>query len=106
MTDLKPCPFCGQQAEEEPSDDSLDRTIFCKNSHCVHVYTTNFHQWQNRPIEDALNAEVLRLREENTRIDKSRLALSDAGDWLAKENTRLRDALAKLKNTTSGVEHP
>ena len=54
---LKPCPFCGG-TNISVCDSTTLRTVFCHS--CV-IYIT-IETWNTRPIEDALRAEVARLR--------------------------------------------
>ena len=81
MTELKPCPFCG-------GIESLDvREVHTYNRYCADMYciecrrclycTMNFDTkdelyafWNTRPAEDALTAEVERLKAENERLKK------------------------------------
>lgn len=57
--ELKPCPFCGG-TDVSVCDSTTTRTAKCRS--CV-VYIA-IEKWNSRPIEDALRAEVARLRAE------------------------------------------
>jgi len=68
MTDeLKPCPFCGEPGiyvNENGIADDIDRLLVsCNDVHCMSE-RIKFpkYQWQSRPIEDALRAEIARLK--------------------------------------------
>lgn len=62
MTELKPCPFCGELPEviKEEYQECQCVTPGCP----MYVYVCKFERWNTRPIEDALRAEVKRLRAE------------------------------------------
>ena len=64
MSDLKPCPFCGQK----PQEGSLGKwaggeiTVSCD---CNDLPIFTIEQWNTRPIEDELNATIKQQREVN-----------------------------------------
>jgi len=66
MTELKPCPFCGKDSTEIYRDDSGWWYALCGN--CQHEGTPDLGKsgareaWNTRPIEDAMRAEIERLR--------------------------------------------
>lgn len=62
--ELRPCPFCG-----EPADDRYNRLAKCSNKQCLMNYwiedDADFYirdDWNTRPIEDELRAEIERLK--------------------------------------------
>jgi hypothetical protein len=59
--ELKPCPFCGGLA-----DYCDDGKVCCDSSRCPLDVMMYQHEWNTRPIEDAIrgkaDAEILRLR--------------------------------------------
>ena len=69
MSELKPCPFCGEQA-------MVDKDFCgCSNGDCFNVgYMYLTSEWNTRPIEDAQVAEIERLKADNARM---REALED-----------------------------
>ena len=83
MTDLKPCPFCGSTELVEGQDVAQ---VFCY--HCVAQGWRK--DWNRRPIEDALRAEVARQLKECE-------SLADASLRYARENADLHAEVAKLK---------
>lgn len=63
--ELKPCPFCGGEAETNMILFDSKEIISCSNRKCYAHYTgftTTRKAWNTRPIEDALRAENERLR--------------------------------------------
>ena len=65
MSDLKPCPFCGENpAVVHPSNGLM--FIGCNHggAYVLSKPDTSVLEWNTRPIEDALCAEIDRLREE------------------------------------------
>ena len=59
MRELKPCPFCG--SDNVKSEEPLD-VIYCLD--CGAEMATDLGDWNTRPIEDALQAENERLKED------------------------------------------
>ena len=65
MSELKPCPFCG-----EPADDRYNRLAKCSNKSCLMNHWVDDEDffidddWNTRPIEDALRARIAELEEE------------------------------------------
>jgi hypothetical protein len=62
--ELKPCPFCGQPAETT-IDSRGETRARCANTDCVFrpgeyddFWQGTLEEWNTRPIEDALRAEV------------------------------------------------
>ena len=67
MSDLKPCPFCGEmpKVNEWTLKGITDKRCFCDNEKCP-VYlskTIAIDDWNTRPIEDALNKRIARAKE-------------------------------------------
>ena len=79
MSELKRCPFCGGEA---------DYTQILGNYGRVYCFTCDggiregrskdgvIHNWNSRPIEDALNARIAKLEAENAEL-KERIAMLD-----------------------------
>jgi uncharacterized small protein (DUF1192 family) len=61
MSDLKPCPFCG--GDSVHAFGRLEQ-VRCSNGDCLLVDLLSPEDWNRRPIEDALRAEVDRLKAE------------------------------------------
>ena len=65
MSELKPCPFCG-----EPADDRYNRLAKCSNKSCLMNHWVDDEDffidddWNTRPIEDELRARIAELEEE------------------------------------------
>ena len=71
MSELKPCPFCGGVAQINTwtMHGITESRCFCPNSDCPNsVRTVALATWNARPIEDALNARIAELEEENDRL--------------------------------------
>lgn len=68
MSELKPCPFCGEEIYSEfYSHRAEEFDGHCTNKKCV-LYGKDFlffntSKWNSRPIEDQLRADNERLRE-------------------------------------------
>ena len=97
MTELKPCPFCGNQPEqivESGPDDGFDEyTISCDCISGIEVYGRQadgeseesiIAKWNTRPVEDRLHRSIALmvidrgdLRERNDRLVKGLLKLAD-----------------------------
>lgn len=54
MSELKKCPFCGHTGYKFEGD----VVVSCSNPGCFYGNTMTFEQWQNRPIEDALQTKL------------------------------------------------
>ncbi len=52
MNELKPCPFCGKEPLE-----SSDGLLICEG----HTKWGSRFEWNSRPIENELEAEIVRL---------------------------------------------
>ena len=71
MSELKPCPFCGNEAQVNTwtMHGITESRCFCSNSDCPNsVRTVALEQWNTRPIEDALHARIAELEAENNRL--------------------------------------
>jgi len=68
MSELKPCPFCGEMPKVNTwtMHGITESRCFCDNEKCP-VYlskTIAIDDWNTRPIEDALNARIAELEAE------------------------------------------
>ena len=80
MSELKPCPFCGQEAEESFAGGG---NIACGNRDCQAGMLMLYPSvWNTRPIEDALRAQ---LAERDALIER----LVEAGDVVNYEYIQL-----------------
>lgn len=73
MSELKPCPLCGQEIYSEfYSNRAEEFDGHCTNKKCLlygkDLLFFNTAKWNTRPIEDQLRSENKRLREENERF--------------------------------------
>ena len=73
--ELKPCPFCGKPAKWEKKflTGGIAR---CSDYRCIGAFThlsrsASSGEWNTRPAEDALAAEVERLKADNERLKKA-----------------------------------
>ena len=96
MSDLKPCPFCGKEPNQATVELS-DRPCFyyeCENPKCHAKPETGWHDteqeardaWNNRPVEDALQARIDNLdkaldKAAHKLYDYSGSCPSDLYDW-------------------------
>jgi len=90
MSDIKPCPFCGEKAQQSIF---LEGTwANCANESCQLPIDIEFisSQWNTRPVEDALRGELNQAKEV---IEYGKNKYTN----LQEENERLRDALSKMK---------
>ena len=70
MSELKPCPFCGSVPDIEPIEDC--EYINCSNLVCIDgIYCLTTKQWNTRPIEDELRAEIARRDEIIARLKEA-----------------------------------
>ena len=73
MTDLKPCPFCGKQVKISQSYLSFRYFIDCEDCCSTKVHDTQKEMtefWNTRPAEEALKAEVERLKSKLTLVEE------------------------------------
>ena len=64
MTKLKPCPFCGNEAEI-----GKDGRIWCPSeTDEVYCELNNENEWNHRPIEDKLQTELEQVKAKNERL--------------------------------------
>ena len=71
IDELKPCPFCGGEAQVNTwtMHGITESRCFCSNSDCPNsVRTVALEQWNTRPIEDVLQARIAELEAEIERF--------------------------------------
>lgn len=72
MSELKPCPFCGEILDTIPNRSIWDIVTFYEhpnNPECQLsglLFSENW--WNTRAIEDALNKRITELEQENARL--------------------------------------
>ncbi len=100
--ELRACPLCQGHLERQVSADSLGPDDYWwlhefNGTPCplmgFELPRTEADEWNTRPIEDELRAEIETLRAENTRLGK--LALSQYHGDLAKAEERIRELKAE-----------
>ena len=57
---MKPCPFCNEQPQIQTVDEEYHQ-VYC-HKHTATIYLESFREWNKRPIEDRLEAEIERLK--------------------------------------------
>ncbi len=87
--ELKPCPFCGGEAEE-----FHENRIGCSNVSPKQVLLGK-EEWNTRPIEDALRSQLAVAKETLSRISEGRT--NDNPHWMIAQN-----ALAEIENLAHG----
>jgi hypothetical protein len=106
MTDtLKPCPLCGGEAQLEDYRDggSNGYGVFCQTFTCQTCGPTTLNAldainlWNTRPVEDALQAEIARLRAALRHIGYQKPVSSVSLDWHEEWRTLRNEAQAALK---------
>jgi hypothetical protein len=63
--ELKPCPFCGGPAGCDSGDGEPAASAWCHRADenlCENISVYSIGAWNNRPIEDALSAEIADLK--------------------------------------------
>ena len=104
---LKPCPFCGT---EQQQDWETGETIpYTNQSRSCHACGCSTHDWNTRPIEDALKARIAELLDEinslkkykaesESVISKAKDLLGDEmGEWLPVDPVYLPERLQQLR---------
>lgn len=65
MSELKPCPFCGQKVYAQ----NTHGQVYIRCGRCRHTATER--EWQARPLEDAKDAEIEALEKQNLLLVQS-----------------------------------
>lgn len=58
MDELKPCPFCGSSALAWIDNNTNTWIVKCCNPECIDMLMQSAGKWNNRPLEDALQAKL------------------------------------------------
>ena len=102
MSDLKPCPWCGEMPQKE-YDKIAEFFIYrCNNKKCPSTTYAWFNelQWQSRPIEDSLRKQLAIAMEAMTasiNYQETRYLVTYKGVQITQEGSLiLRDALAEI----------
>lgn len=84
--ELKACPVCGGKPGVS-HELSVDDHVSCANPDCW-LYGLGFHidDWQNRPLEDALQARVEELEAENAILTAELAELNNKAVFIQFEN--------------------
>ena len=117
MSELKPCPFCGAEVQDDERGEKYPRKspmggwiIHCE---CCGASLSQFRKsgkgeisWNNRPIEDALNARIAELegivKADNLRLINAGLSAGlysgcDTAEMMAEEILASRARIAELE---------
>ena len=62
MSELKPCPFCGWEFAEHAWNEFGEEYRVCDQCGASSGTVDSKWNWQSRPIEDALNARIAKLK--------------------------------------------
>ena len=74
MSKLKPCPFCGKESVVHDGDDEWSRNnlkgmVACPDADCLSSQMwVEVEEWNTRPIEAKLQAELKAVRAENKKF--------------------------------------
>ena len=73
MSDLKPCPFCEEQPEKYKSFSGKWKVVCwgIEGAGHNHIVLKSLKSWNNRPIEDTLNAKIAELEAEIATMPKN-----------------------------------
>ena len=83
MSDLKPCPFCGGEVVREATGVGQITEVSC--GECGRCLQISDEEWNRRPIEDALRAELV--------LAKEALRRADQANWESPCGHPIEDAL-------------
>lgn len=95
-TELKPCPFCGGKPNLRSYSKSRNWIVFCSKCETeTQVYESEqkaVKAWNSRPIEDAQDKEITRLREALAEIEDA-ITLLNTADVLEHISDKIKQAL-------------
>ena len=94
--ELKPCPFCGGEAEWD------EQGVSCSNVEgCDFDAYVDRERWNIRPVEDALRAEIERLRKSIKKWNASLEVLRTEESWkwaMNEMSDQVNDAFAEANS--------
>jgi len=116
--ELRPCPFCGESVELDYSELPNRKHWFITCECCGMMYQSSISQrkyvkvdWNNRPIEDALNARIAELEAENDilkdHLREAKNILIDKNlqiDSLYEEGYKLQQRIAELEAENAALK--
>ena len=128
MSELKPCPFCGESVELDYSELPNRKHWFITCECCGMMYQSSISQrkyvkvdWNNRPIEDALRLRIAELEAEVTELkpyrdgydayedfpEEGENVIANLGSWLflaQRRGDKWYDSLGQQAEIRGGVE--
>lgn len=109
MSELKPCPFCGEDVIKEY--DNGVTFLVCRGCIGTGIATgfpyrdTNVavSQWNTRPIEDALTAEIVSLKAKVAELEADIKKIEERADYVYNQNSQMKEALRWLLHLLHGI---
>ena len=97
--ELRPCPFCG-----EPADDRYNRLAKCSNKSCLMNHWVDDEDffidddWNTRPIEDALQSRIAELEKD---LSNKEIEYTDLWDDALALQARIAELEAEIYQLTA-----